>query len=255
MKICLKTILACCAATYALSVCPSVAAQRQLGKEQQEKYLERAGQKVEVVRATRSNKSYGEELRLPDGSVIKTVWPAALCVAEVANRPWPNEPCSPPCEPAIYSLARVLPSGKELWAKSYLVRVKQPYELCDSRTLGFTVTTRIFAIGGYLDSGLLYKVPFDGTFYTSDPNLTKEYLRISEDTGDPVGKIPSNMRVVDAYRLREMKQNLERQIESEIPKGTIDHNGRKSIPKFFRRLEDLIFWAPKPAGRPSAAKQ
>ncbi|MCJ0762038.1 hypothetical protein [Variovorax terrae] len=205
-----------------------------------------------VVRAAYNENSLGAALTLPDGSVIKTVWPAALAVIEVAS-PLHTQPVSPRCEPAVYSIARVLPDGKELWAKSYLFR-GPIINVCDPDKWGFTVRSGMYEYGGVLGvDELIYLKPYDGTFFIGgivnefvlDKKPPKHGLHISADTGDIVGNIPANIRVVDAYRLREMKRSLEKKIESEIPKGTIDENGRKSTPKFFRRLEDLIFQAPK----------
>jgi hypothetical protein len=210
-----------------------------------------------VVRAAYSENTYGAALTLPDGSVIKVVWIAALDVVEVAN-PLLTEPVTPRCEPAVYSLARVLPNGKEIWAKSYLYR-GSVIEVCDPDKWGFSVRSGLGEFGGVLGTDdLIYLKPYDNTFFIGDivtrfvntPDLAKHALHINADTGELVGETPKNMRVIDAHELRKIKLELEKQIDSEIPKGTIDLNGRKSLPKFFRRLEERIFPTPKPAHSP-----
>lgn len=221
-----------------------------------------------VAKAAYSDNTYGAALTLPDGSVIKSVWPAALAVTEVAS-PLRTQPVSPRCEPAVYSLARVLPNGTELWAKSYLVR-GPVVDVCDPDKWGFTVRSGLGEFGGHLGTDdLVYLKPYDNTFFIGDlvtrhigkPNLPKTALHINADTGEVVGKMPSNMRVIDAYELRAMKQELWAEIERQYPvlqytdlkkfQSRADYdteaNWRERLRyrAQFRRLEALIFTTPK----------
>lgn len=218
-----------------------------------------------VVNAKYSDNTYGAALTLPDGSVIKSVWPAAMEVVDVAN-PWRTQPVTPRCEPAVYSLARVLPNGKELWTKSYLVR-GPIIDACDPDKWGFSVRSGLGEFGGFLDTdALVYLKPYDGTFFHGNPKSSKQALRINADTGEVIGQVPSNMRVIDAGKLRKMKQELWTDIERQYPvlqdtelrnfRSRADYdteaNWRERLRyrAQFRRLEALIFKTPKSTNSP-----
>jgi len=157
-------------------------------------------QNLNVVSALAARSGYGEELNLPDGSVIKTVWPTALCMADSDKEPaWPNTPCSPECEPFIYSVARVMPDGKQLWAKSYIGRSREFVDACDAYKFGFTIKTGMF---NYKVSGRTFYVsPYGGTFVLGK-------IHFNADTGETVGKPPPNFTVVDAAWLRQVKEKI-----------------------------------------------
>lgn len=226
-----------------------------------------------VVNATYSDNTYGAELTLPDGSVIKSVWPAALNVIDVAN-PWRTQPATPRCEPAVYSIARVLSDGKELWAKSYLLR-GPIIDACDPDKWGFAVRSGLYEYGGFLNpDDLIYLTPYDGTFFIG--RIANEFvrntkppehgLRINADTGEVVGQVPSDLRAIDAYQLRKMKAELWAEIESQYPvlqytelknfrsRAAYDTEAnwreRLRYRAQFKRLEALILKIPKSTNNP-----
>lgn len=205
----------------------------------------------EIVRATYSEKTYGAALTLPDGSIIKSVWPAALSVVEVASA-LRTQPTTPRCEPAVYSLARVAPDGRELWVKSYLT-LGPAVEVCDRDKLEFTVRSRLSEFGGALGTDdLIYVKPYDNTFWAGNivsrsvgmRNTSNSVMRINADTGELSGTVPPNVRVVDAYELRKIKQELETKILEELPppsKKTEKRNWERATQQLFIRLEKKIF--------------
>ena len=201
-----------------------------------------------IVKPTRDRSAWpSSSLRLPDGSVIKTVWPAALSVVEVSNRPWPNEPVTPRCEPAVYSLARVMPDGSELWAMSYVHNSAPLIDVCYAEYFGFTVRSRL----GEVDSPGFYRLPYDGHFYIGDPDSGEGRLRIDAATGHVVGKRPIDLRVIEAHELRELKLRIDKEISRELPhpaskKGQM--NGEVAMRQLYRRVEEALF---APANAPS----
>jgi hypothetical protein len=161
----------------------------------------------------------------------------------------------------VYSLARVRPDGKELWAKSYLVRGKV-IDVCHADKWGFTVRSGLGEFGGFLDTdALVYLKPYDGTFFHGNPKSSKQALRINSDTGEVIGQVPSNMWVIDAGKLRKIKQKMWTDIERQYPvlqdtelrnfRNRADYDteaNRRERLRYrarFRRLEALIFKTPK----------
>ncbi len=204
-----------------------------------------------------STAAYGTSLKLPDGSVVKVVWPAALYVTAVPNLPWASTPSVPQCEPAIYSLVRVMPDGKELWVKSYLARHTVWFEECDRTLWGFEVRSRLMT----LHDRLSYRVPFDGTFEMANtpyPLKRPVRLRIDAQTGDVIGQAPINLRVIDARTLLELKLRINNEILRELPDAKSKRGQRnEEIHKnqMFLRLEQALFLSPKkPAGKPTQSK-
>jgi hypothetical protein len=184
-------------------------------------------------------------LRLPDGSVIRTVWPAALGV----NLPeLGGEPFWPRCEPAVYSLARVMPDGKELWAKSYIYYWKSnlKHEACDHPALSLKVRSAL----GELTRPNFYEVKYQNRIFAGDADDMSKRLLINPETGNLVdpSKAPTNLRIMDAYELRKLKLRIVDDVEKEMPQLRKADN--KLNPddihtrELFKRLQKELF--PKP---------
>ena len=154
----------------------------------------------------------GGSLLLPDGSVIRTVWPAAVEVTTIKLNPkWVNEPVTPRCEPAVYSLARVMPDGKELWAKSYIFKSKMVV-VCYADVWGYNVRS---AMREAVAPGF-YRRPFDGHFFIGEPADPKK-IEVAVATGNTVGAVPKNLRVIDAYQLANIKRGIYDALEAKFP--------------------------------------
>lgn len=181
----------------------------------------------------------GGGLALPDGSVVKTVWPAALAVTTITDNPkWANQPVMPRCEPAVYSLARITPDGKELWAKSYIFKGKV-MEVCYAQYLGFDVRSALSEV----ETPGFYRLPFNGRFFVGEPTDPGKF-EVDAATGDVFGAVPKNLRVIDAYALRALKDRIDKEIEEERPppstkKGRMNEQVHKT--QLFKRLEKTLF--------------
>lgn len=181
----------------------------------------------------------GGGLTLPDGSVIKTVWPAALEVTTITdNTKWANQPVRPRCEPAVYSLARITPDGKELWAKSYIFKRKVT-EVCHAQYLGFDVRSALSEV----EAPGFYRLPFNGRFIVGSPTDADKF-EVEAATGDVFGTVPKNLRVVDAYELKALKERLDKEITGELPppstkKGQMNQQVHST--QLFKRLERILF--------------
>lgn len=195
------------------------------------------------------DKSGNPYLPLPDGSQITTIWPAAICVNVVDK-----EPCKPECEPAIYSVARVMSDGKYLWAKSYLVRASKKYVTCDSRVFGFEIWTPVYEVVVGKDA---YLIPDGKTFaLATGANIYKngalspeatQYLLFDVTTGNALSQMPKNMRIIDAEWLRQVKQRSWDGLQKKHPdKKLTDNFDFKRTPKFFLATEKAIFATQNP---------
>jgi hypothetical protein len=244
MKVRFKQIAACCAFICAFNVPVCAVAQQPPAKTPQSEPAKVPPLPTGLAVAKQEEDSYGNELLLPDGSVIKLVWPTALCVVDTPDRPWPNEPCAPSCEPAIYSLARVLPSGQQLWAKSYIERSEELHEACAPDKSGFTIKTHIVDIRKPFDSGMAYLKPYDGTFFLGIPGPSGGALAslYDADTGEPISKPHGDIRTVDAEWLRQVKQKIWDDLNKRFPdkkhSGKVDFKKRE---KLFRAVEEAVF--------------
>lgn len=158
----------------------------------------------------------GGGLVLPDGSVIKTIWPAALEVTTITDNPkWVNQPVRPRCEPAVYSLARIMPDGKELWAKSYIFKGKVT-QICFAQYLGFDVHSALSEV----EAPGFYLLPFNGRFFAGDPTDPNK-IEIDAATGTVFGVSSKNLRVIDAYELRAIKRNIQVSLEAKFPEPEV----------------------------------
>jgi hypothetical protein len=181
----------------------------------------------------------GGVLRLPDGSVIRTVWPAALELSPLGN----GEPVWPRCEPAVYSLARMSPEGKVIWAKSYVYYWKEnlKYEECMSEVWGFSIRSPL----GEVTKPGYYRVEYDNRFFVGDPNELHALLVLDAGTGGvAMEKPPRNLRVMDAYQLQTLKYRIDKDIERQMPPSaekSIQTYTRIYKKKLFRRLQKAIF--------------
>ena len=181
----------------------------------------------------------GGGLDLPDGSVIRTVWPAALEVTTITVNPnWANYPITPRCDPAVYSLTRIMPDGKELWAKSYIFRGKV-IDTCYAEYFGFNVRSALREV----ESAGYYRLPFSGRFFIEEPSSSRP-IEVDVATGDVVGAIPKNLRVINAYALKALKERISKEIHDELPlpsttKGKMNEQVYKT--QLFKRLEKALF--------------
>jgi hypothetical protein len=174
-------------------------------------------------------------LVLPDGSVIATVWPATLQISNYqipSTPPLPKRPIEQICEPAVYSLARYTPEGKELWAKSYIFkgRVEQA---CFAYYLGFDVFSAMQEVRepGY------YAMPFNGrivigSYIDADPNK----FEVDVETGEAVQLVPKNLRVIDAYELRRIKEKIALELNRLFPEPELPIKGSSQLWKEFGRI-------------------
>lgn len=190
-------------------------------------------------------------LRLPDGSVIRTVWPAAMVVSRLANG-GDGEPLWPRCEPAVYSLALVSPDGKERWAKSYIYynKIQTRYEACDSSRVGFTVRSALSEVAapGY------YEIPYRNRVFLGDPTDRRNLVILSPDTGEvQMREPPTGLRAVDAHELRNLKVRLVDEIVRDM--APMLRANKKLYPEavytreLFKRLEKALFPIP-PVSKP-----
>lgn len=189
----------------------------------------------------------GGYLRLPDGSVIRTVWPAAL---EVNRREEGGEPVWPRCEPAVYSLARVLPDGRETWAKSYVYywKTNLKFEACDSNRLGFTIHSAL----GEASSPGYYEMPYRNRVFHGTPGDSRGMFVLNPETGNvEMSDPPKNLRVIDAYELRRLKLRIAEEVERDM--APILQANKKLNPAFihtreeFKRLQKALFPKPPPS--------
>lgn len=193
------------------------------------------------------NNEKGGYLRLPDGSVIRTVWPAALEV----NRPEDGgEPGWPRCEPAVYSLARITPDGRELWAKSYIFYNKAhlKIEACDKDKFDFTIRT---AISEAQTPGF-YETPYLNRVFHGTPDDSRGRFILNPETGEvQMDSAPKNLRVIDAYELRKLKLRIVEEVAKDV--APILRRNKKLNPNFvhsreeFKRLEKALFPKPPPS--------
>lgn len=181
----------------------------------------------------------GGGLTLPDGSVIRTVWPAAMEVTTITDNPkWANQPVRPRCEPAVYSLARVRPDGKELWAKSYIFKGKVT-NVCYAEYFGFNVLSAL----NETVAPQFYRLPFKEKFIIEKPRSSTQ-IEVNSETGEIAGVTPKNLRVIDAYELKALKERISKVIEDELPppstkKGKMNEQVHKT--EFYSRLEKSLF--------------
>lgn len=182
----------------------------------------------------------GGGLTLPDGSVIKTVWPAALEVTTITDNPkWANQPVRPRCEPAVYSLARVMPDGQELWVKSYINK-GEVTDVCYAEYFGFDVRS---ALSEAVAPGY-YRFPFAGRFFVGEPTDPRKF-EVDVATGNVVGVVPKNLRVVDAAWLRQVKERIWSDLKKKYPdKKITDNFDWKRKPAFFKAVEKAVFATP-----------
>lgn len=181
----------------------------------------------------------GGVLRLPDGSVIRTVWPAALTLDPAYNA----EPVWPRCEPAVYSLARVMPDGKELWAKSYVYYWKSnlKYNDCPHPSWGFSIRS---ALGDVSEPGF-YRVKYDRLFFIGELPGSGRSLAVDADTGEVRERsLPGNLAVIDAHVLKALKEHIHKDIEKNMPpyaEKNMQTHERIYRTQLFRRLQEKLF--------------
>lgn len=196
-------------------------------------------------------------LLLPDDSKIITIFPTAVCLGVVDKTP-----CTPECEPLIYSVARVARDGAEIWAKSYIAMVPEKIAVCDELRLGFEINTSMFE---FVISTNSYFFPSTKTFTVSVPlnamPVSAEQQHIFDqlmfdiNTGNATSQLPQNVKVIDAGWLHSVKQNIWKNISIEfpdVPKNrneasienrraqTVLNEKRKHI-EFFKRTQTAVF--------------
>lgn len=190
---------------------------------------------------TVGSNSEGGYLRLPDGSVIHTVWPAALGVNSIDLG---GQPVWPRCEPAVYSLARIMPNGRELWAKSYIrySREIRKIEACDSDRFDFKLYSAISEVGmpGY------YEMTYRNRIFQGIPGDSRGMFVLNPDTGNvDMDDPPKNLRVIDAYELRKLKLRIVEEVARDM--APILRGNKKLNPEFihkreeYKRLEKALF--------------
>lgn len=162
---------------------------------------------------------YGYRLELNDGSTIETQWATALCgeneiIPCQANNDIAD---STLCAPAILSLTRQNNDGSQMWEKSYLERNshKEKISLCNSKSWWFAVYSRWVNFPYDLITSPLYLLP-DGKTIIMNPT-GRPLFRVNADSGNFVGKVPSNVVIMDAEILRGLKKVIERRVEVEMP--------------------------------------
>lgn len=184
----------------------------------------------------------GPAFDLPDGSQLKTVWPAALHVRDYSldDKAWKNQPIRDACEPAVYSLARVRPDGTAIWVKNYFHLAVKPFEDCDSYRLGFEVWTRLHDLGGKLSYALPFQgvIDMDASVQDQDPYSVepKMWLHLDVNTGNLVGDVPKNVRAIDAYELRSIKEKIALELNRLFPEPELPINGSSQSWKEFGRI-------------------
>ena len=129
-----------------------------------------------------------------------------------------------------------MPDGKQLWAKSYVERSGRSIEVCDEGKWGFPVMSRMYGYGSSRDKALLYVQPYSGTFALGN------YVQLNAETGEAIGAIPADFRVVDAVWLRQVKEKIWNDLKKKYPdKKITDNFDWKRMPAFFKAVEKTVF--------------
>lgn len=182
------------------------------------------------------------EIELKDGSIVKMVQTPALCNDDI------NKPCDAQidyCEPATYSLARIMPDGHIIWDKVYLENTTtKPEEACNPYTSqgnlgGISIKTHLDELATRLN---LYTLPDDTAVLLAAEDIKKPLFWINTENGNPVGRYPYQVRVMDANRLLKIKKEIRFELEQK-------YSGTDAefiiAPEFFKHLEAIVFHSNK----------